>query len=87
MLQPLSIPTQVWSDISIDFVEGLPQSQGYTTISVMVNRFIKYVHFLPLKQPYTTKDMASIFAQEVMRLHEYLSTIVLDCDKIFMSSF
>jgi hypothetical protein len=32
LLQPLDVPSQVWSDISLDFVEGLPKEHGKSVI-------------------------------------------------------
>jgi hypothetical protein len=87
LLQPLPIPKQIWTDISMDFIGGLPKVQGTDTIMVVVDRLTKYAHFLPVKHPYTAKDIATLFIKEIVRLHGFPSSIVSDRDKVFLSTF
>ena len=37
LLEPLPIPTRIWTDISMDFIEGIPKYGGKTMILVIVD--------------------------------------------------
>jgi hypothetical protein len=84
---PLPIPSGPWTDITMNLVEAFPKSNGYTVILVIVNRFTKYSHFIPLKHPFTALVVAQAFFLNVVRLHGRPQSIVSDRDKIFTSSF
>lgn len=87
LLQPLPIPEVVWSQISMDFIDGLPMSHGCEVILVVVDRLSKYGHFLPLKHPYTTQSVAQVFLDTIVNLHGLPDAITSDRDVVFLSSF
>jgi transposase InsO family protein len=87
LLQPLPIPSQVWEDIAMDFIMGLPISHGYTTIMVVIDMLTKFAHFIPLKHDYTSKVVAKAFMNSIAKLHGLPKSIVSDRDKVFTSNF
>ena len=87
LLQPLPIPENIWEDITMDFIEALPRSEGYDTIWVIVDRLSKYSHFIPLKHPFNAQGLARLFVKEVIRLHGIPKSIVSDRGKTFMGHF
>jgi hypothetical protein len=86
LLQPLSVPDGAWQVISLDFVEELPISGPANCVLVIVDKFTKYRHFVPLKHPYTTSVVAKALLDHVYRLHGLLTAIVSNRDNVFTSA-
>lgn len=77
LLQPLPVPSSASQVISLDFVEGLPQSGNFNCILVVVDSFTKYGHFIPLNHPFTAASVAKAFLDHVYQLHGFLPLLYL----------
>lgn len=78
LLQPLPIPPRPWSHIAVDFITGLPPSEGNDTILTIVDRFSKAVHFVPLPKLPSALETANLLVSHVFRLHGIPMDIVSD---------
>lgn len=87
LLLPLPIPTAVWADIGLDFVEALPRVNGKSVILSVVDRFSKFCHFIPPAHPYTAETVAQAFFADIVRLHGVPQSMVSDRDPVFTSTF
>ena len=52
-LEPLPIPASIWTEVSMDFIMGLPKLGNKSVIMVVVDRLYKYAHFCTLPHPFT----------------------------------
>ena len=63
----------------MDFVVGLPRTQKqYDSIWVIMDRFTKSAHFIPVKSTYSAKDYAWIFIDEIVSHHGIPLSIISD---------
>ncbi|KAL4319079.1 hypothetical protein GQ457_18G007980 [Hibiscus cannabinus] len=88
LLQPLRIPEWKWERITMDFVTGLPMTPSKkNSVWVIVDRFTKCAHFLPVHTTYTYDKLAELYIREIVRLHGVPKSIVSDKDPKFTTRF
>lgn len=87
LLQPLPVPSRPWSHISLDFITGLPPSDGMTVILTIVDRFSKMAHFVPLPKLPSAKETAQVTLDNVFRIHGLPMDVVSDRGPQFTSAF
>ena len=71
----------------MDFITGLPKSEGKSVIMVVVDRLTNYAHFCALSHPFNASTVATAFMETVQKLHGTPKIIVNDKDPIFNGNF
>ena len=86
--QPFSIPQKPWVDLTMDFVVGLPKSQDYDTILMVVDCFLKEKHYIPCTKDNNNtnaKATANLFFCHVWCHHGLPISLIFDRGPQFAS--
>lgn len=82
---PLPIPSHPGSHIALDFVTGLPPSEGNTIILTTVDRFSKILNFLDLSKLPTAQEITDIMVHHVFQFHQIPADIISNRGPQFVS--
>ena len=87
LLKQLLVPKQPWNSISIDFIEQLPPSSGYTSVLVVVDLLSKQGIFIVTHNTITSRDLALLFVIHVSSMHGILAHVTCDQGSEFILCF
>ena len=86
-LQSLPRPARPWKEISIDWITGLPESDGYDAILTIVDRFTKMAVFVPCQSTMDAAEMAEVLYREVFLRFGTPTGVVSDRDSRITSRY
>jgi hypothetical protein len=92
-MQPIELPSELWSNISIDFVTELLLSKdsaiglSYNAILIIVDRFTKYALMIPFQRDYIAIQLAHVLKDRLIQDHGIPKTIISNRDKLFTSNY
>ena len=86
-LHPNEVPEGPWQIISVDMMGPLPESKGFDTILVIVDRFTKKSFFLPTNSKITSKGIATLYRDRVFSEHRLPKKVISDRGPQFISKF
>lgn len=91
-LQLLSIPTQRWKNLFIDFVTGLPiltnwKSETNDSILVIIHSLTKMINYKLVIIRIDAPQLAEVIINLMVRLHSLSDSIVSNCSSVFFSKF
>jgi hypothetical protein len=79
LLQPLELAYSPWKSRAMDFITDLPLSEGCDQLWVIIDRFTKMAHFIPLKKKNKkAEDLTEVFTREIWKWHSIPADIVSD---------
>lgn len=88
LFAPLPIPEGRWTDITLDFVTGIPKSKhGFDMILVVIDRFTKMAHFIPTVKELTAEGCARLMVDYCFKYHGTPKRMVSDKDIRFVNKF
>ncbi len=86
-LHPNAIPSRPWTHISVDMITGLPKSNSYDAILMIVGRFSKEIILIACTMELSLEGWAKILRDEVYARHGMPQVVISDRGTVFVSKF
>ena len=90
-LKLLSWFTDSWKEITMNFITDLSSSKWkevmYDLILVIVDCYMKMIHYLSTKKILTAVELTELFFEQIALRYEISNDIVIDKDSLFISAF
>jgi hypothetical protein len=81
LLQPLDVPSMVWSDIAMDFIKGFPRINGKSVVLTVADRFSKSAHFTALGHSYMVTSVAEPSSTPLSTARSSQATFGVNCPR------
>jgi len=83
--------TDSWKEITINFITDLSSSKWkevvYDLILVIVNHYMKMMHYLSIKKTLTVIKLTKLFFKKIALRYEISSDIIINKDSLFINAF
>ncbi len=90
-LKSLSRFTNFWKEITMNFITDLSFNKWkevmYDSILVIVNYYMKMMHYLSMKKTLTVMKLAELFFKKIALKYEVSNDIIIDKNNLFISAF
>ncbi|SJL17565.1 uncharacterized protein ARMOST_21117 [Armillaria ostoyae] len=86
-LHPNAIPAEPWTHITVDMITGLPDSNGYDALLIVVDRFSKAIIPVPCNKDLSAEGWARILRDHVYAHHGMPQVVISDQGPQFISKF
>ena len=88
VLRPHPIPDgSAWHNISMDFINGLPWSNSFNAILIVVCHLTKMRYFIPCRDTCTAEQLAKLYAHHIFQAHGLPKTIISHRGSQFIAKF
>ncbi|KAF1319757.1 Retroelement pol polyprotein, partial [Globisporangium splendens] len=87
LMMPIPTLQECWDVVSMDFITGLPVSEGFDAIFVTVDKLSKRPKYHPTHSTADAESTAKVFFEAVVRHHGLPKVIISDRDPKFTSDF
>ncbi|KAF1334823.1 Retroelement pol polyprotein, partial [Globisporangium splendens] len=87
LMMPITTPQECWDVVSMDFITGLPVSEGFGATFVTVDKLSKRPKYHPTHSTADAEGTAKVFFEAVLRHHGQPKVAISNRDPKFTSGF